>query len=52
MHKQKIFFLGGEGGGCGSSLGDVVAQLFKATGRYQSEDAAVLGSNPAPFTVS
>jgi hypothetical protein len=31
----------------------VVAQLVKATGGYhQTEDAAVLGSNPAPLTVS
>jgi hypothetical protein len=29
-------------------LGDVVAQLAKATGRHQTEDAAVPGSNPAP----
>jgi hypothetical protein len=28
--------------------GDVVAQLAKATGRHQTEDAAVPGSNPAP----
>jgi hypothetical protein len=27
---------------------DVVAQLAKATGRHQTEDAAVPGSNPAP----
>jgi hypothetical protein len=26
----------------------VVAQLGKATGRHQTEDAAVPGSNPAP----
>jgi hypothetical protein len=25
-----------------------VAQLAKATGRHQTEDAAVTGSNPAP----
>jgi hypothetical protein len=30
----------------------VVAQLAKATGGYQTEDAAVPGSNPAPLTVS
>jgi hypothetical protein len=44
-------------GGCGGSVngdvvaqlaGDVVAQLAKATGRHQTEDAAVPGSNPAP----
>jgi hypothetical protein len=36
-------------GGCGGSdLGDVVAQMAKATGRHQTEDAAVPGSNPAP----
>jgi hypothetical protein len=29
-------------------VGDVVAQLAKATGRHQTEDAAVPGSNPAP----
>jgi hypothetical protein len=29
-------------------VGDVVAQLVKATGRHQTEDAAVPGSNPAP----
>jgi hypothetical protein len=35
--------------GCGGSVaGDVVAQLAKATGRHQTEDAAVPGSNPAP----
>jgi hypothetical protein len=43
--------------GCGGSvvgdvvaqfIGDVVAQLAKATGRHQTEDAAVPGSNPAP----
>jgi hypothetical protein len=28
-------------------FGDVVAQLAKATGRHQTEDAAVPGSNPA-----
>jgi hypothetical protein len=28
--------------------GYVVAQLAKATGRHQTEDAAVPGSNPAP----
>jgi hypothetical protein len=33
-------------------LGDVVAQLVKATGRHQTEDAAVPSSNPAPPTVS
>jgi hypothetical protein len=33
-------------------LGDVVAQLAKATGRHQTEDVAVPGSNPAPLTVS
>jgi hypothetical protein len=27
---------------------DVVAQLAKATGRHQTEDAAVPGSNSAP----
>jgi hypothetical protein len=27
---------------------DVVAQLAKATGRHQTEDAAVPGLNPAP----
>jgi hypothetical protein len=32
--------------------GDVVAQLVKATGRHQTEDAAVPSSNPAPSTVS
>jgi hypothetical protein len=31
---------------------DVVAQLAKATGLHQTEDAAVPGSNPAPPTVS
>jgi hypothetical protein len=31
---------------------DVVAQLAKATGRHQTEDAAVPGSNPAPPTVT
>jgi hypothetical protein len=31
-----------------AQLGDVVAQLAKATGRHQTEDAAVPGSNPAP----
>jgi hypothetical protein len=30
------------------ALGDVVAQLAEATGRHQTEDAAVPGSNPAP----
>jgi hypothetical protein len=30
------------------NAGDVVAQLAKATGRHQTEDAAVPGSNPAP----
>jgi hypothetical protein len=41
--------------GCGGSVGDVVAQygdvvaqLAKATGRHQTEDAAAPGSNPAP----
>jgi hypothetical protein len=29
-------------------IGDVEAQLAKATGRHQTEDAAVPGSNPAP----
>jgi hypothetical protein len=29
-------------------VGDVVAQLVKATGRHQTEDAAVPGSNSAP----
>jgi hypothetical protein len=38
--------------GCGGSVGDVVAQLVKATGRHQTEDAAVPSSNPAPPTVS
>jgi hypothetical protein len=28
--------------------GDVMAQLAKATGRHQTEDAVVPGSNPAP----
>jgi hypothetical protein len=28
-------------------VGDVVAQLAKATGRHQTEDAALPGSNPA-----
>jgi hypothetical protein len=28
--------------------GDVVAQLVKATGQHQTEDAAVPSSNPAP----
>jgi hypothetical protein len=32
--------------------GDVVAQLVKATGRHQTEDAAVPGSNLAPPTVT
>jgi hypothetical protein len=32
--------------------GDVVAQLVKATEGYQTEDAAVSGSNPAPLIVS
>jgi hypothetical protein len=52
--------LGGCGGsvgwGCGGSVegmwwlswGDVVAQLAKATGRHQTEEAVVPGSNPAP----
>jgi hypothetical protein len=31
-----------------AQYGDVVAQLAKATGRHQTEDAAVPGSNPAP----
>jgi hypothetical protein len=31
-----------------AQLGDVVAQLVKATGRHQTEDAAVPSSNPAP----
>jgi hypothetical protein len=31
-----------------AQLGDVVVQLAKATGRHQTEDAAVPGSNPAP----
>jgi hypothetical protein len=31
-----------------AQFGDVVAQLAKATGRHQTEDAAVPGSNPAP----
>jgi hypothetical protein len=35
-----------------AQLGDVVAQLAKATVRHQIEDAAVPGSNPAPLTVS
>jgi hypothetical protein len=35
-----------------AQLGDVVAQLAKATVRHQTEDAAVPGSNPAPLTVS
>jgi hypothetical protein len=39
-------------GGCGGSLGDVVDQLVKASGRHQTEDAAVPSSNPAPPTVS
>jgi hypothetical protein len=30
-----------------AQFGDVVAQLAKATGRHQTEDAAVPGSNPA-----
>jgi hypothetical protein len=34
--------------GCGGSALDVVAQLVKATGRHQTEDAAVPSSNPAP----
>jgi hypothetical protein len=34
------------------AMGDVVAQLVKATGRHQTEDAAVPSSNPAPPTVS
>jgi hypothetical protein len=29
-------------------VGDVVAQLVKATGRHQTEDAAVPSSDPAP----
>jgi hypothetical protein len=33
-------------------MGDVVAQVVKATGGYQTEDAEVPGSNPAPLTVS
>jgi hypothetical protein len=39
---------GGSVVGCGGSVWDVVAQLAKATGRHQTEDAAVPGSNPAP----
>jgi hypothetical protein len=35
-----------------AQCGDVVAQLVKATGRHQTEDAAVPSSNPAPPTVS
>jgi hypothetical protein len=31
-----------------SHFGDVVAQLAKAAGRHQTEEAAVPGSNPAP----
>jgi hypothetical protein len=31
-----------------AQLRDVVAQLAKATGRHQTVDAAVPGSNPAP----
>jgi hypothetical protein len=31
-----------------AQLGDVVAQLAKATGRHHTEDTAVPGSNPAP----
>jgi hypothetical protein len=34
--------------GCGGAVRDVVAQLAKATGRHQTEDVAVPGSNPAP----
>jgi hypothetical protein len=50
---------GGSVEGCGGSvrdvvaqMRDVVAQLVKATGRHQTEDAAVPGSNPAPPTVT
>jgi hypothetical protein len=35
-----------------AQFGDVVAQLAKATGRHQTEDAAVPGSNPSPPTVT
>jgi hypothetical protein len=35
-----------------SPILNVVAQLAKATGRHQTEDAADPGSNPAPLTVS
>jgi hypothetical protein len=38
--------------GCGGSDGDVVAQLAKATGRHQTANAVVPGSNPAALTVS
>jgi hypothetical protein len=33
-------------------VGDVVAQLAKATGWHQTEDEAVPGANPASLTVS
>jgi hypothetical protein len=41
-----------DGRGTFSGEGDVVAQLVKATGLHQTEDAAVPSSNPAPPTVS
>jgi hypothetical protein len=39
-------------GGCSGSVGDVVAQLAKATGWHQTANAVVPGSNPASLTVS
>jgi hypothetical protein len=38
--------------GAVKKLGDMVAQLVKATEGYQTEDAPVPGSNSAPLTVS
>jgi hypothetical protein len=35
-----------------AQCGEVVAQLFKASGEYQTEDAAVQGSNSALLIVS